>query len=193
MTYPGRHTRAHSWFYHNCSIGGGVYSRFCCRESRALGFSTALVLDIMASVPSLAFRYIQENPRYPMFCCICTPVELTASPAADSAEYAIGAAILNFSLCYTINLYNLQSCASIFPGDHTTGKLNSITTQAVAPSVLLFSFRIATQFHSTISIVRHLRSVRHVYARHNAARWLTTVYRQGTNVLRSLSLLTPLR
>ena len=82
----------------------------------ALGFSTTLGLDIMASLPSLAFRYMQANPRYPMFCCIRTPVELTASPVADSAEYAIGAAILNFSLCYTINLYNLQSWQPYSPG-----------------------------------------------------------------------------
>lgn len=41
----------------------------------------------------------------------------------------------------------------IFLGDHTTGKLNSITTQAVAFGVLLLPCLIASQLHSTIKVV----------------------------------------
>ena len=68
-------------------------------------------------------------------------------------ECAVGAAILILFLCFTKNIYNLRSYATIFLGDHTTGGLNPITTQAVAVGVLLFPCLIASQLHSTVSIV----------------------------------------
>ena len=73
-------------------------------------------------------------------------------------EYAIGAAILKFFLCYTKNFYNLRSCANILLGDHGTGKLDSITTQAVAFGVLLFPCLVASQLHTTINVVGVLHS-----------------------------------
>ena len=68
-------------------------------------------------------------------------------------ECAVGAAILNLFLCFTKNIYNLRSYATIFLGDHITRGLNPITTQAVAFGVLLFPCLIASQLHSTINIV----------------------------------------
>lgn len=61
-------------------------------------------------------------------------------------------------LYYTKNFYNLRSYANILLGDPTTGKLDSVTTQAVAFGVLLFPCLVASQIHSTISIIRLLHS-----------------------------------
>jgi len=70
-----------------------------------------------------------------------------------ATDCAVGAAILNFILCYTKNLYNLRSYSTIFLGGQTDGELNSITTQAMAFGVLLFPCLFASQLHSTIHVV----------------------------------------
>jgi hypothetical protein len=70
----------------------------------------------------------------------------------------IGAAVLDFFLCYTKNVYDLPSYANILLGDHTTGRLDSITAQTMAIGVLLFPCLVASQIHSTADIVSLLYS-----------------------------------
>jgi len=90
--------------------------------SVTLSLSTALGLDILTSMHS---DIRGPNLRYPMFCCICNPDELTTSSAADSdiCNWSCNSQLLPLSA--QIIFYNPRSCATLLVGDHTTGKLNT--------------------------------------------------------------------
>ena len=50
----------------------------------APGFATAFDSTLCHSDPLLHLYLSRRNPRYPILCCICTPVELAASSVADN-------------------------------------------------------------------------------------------------------------